>query len=69
MTLDVSDDDELAIADLLTRTIDDARYPLSPRIQTLRAILAKPRPEPVREPVAPLKVYESPSKGRYRRRG
>jgi hypothetical protein len=31
------------------------RPPLSPRIQTLKAILGKMRPEPVREPLPPLK--------------
>jgi hypothetical protein len=36
------------------------RYPFSRRIQTLRAILAKLRPEPVREPSPPPKVYAPP---------
>ena len=35
---------------LLRNAIDDDRYPLSPRVQTLKAILAKIRPEPAREP-------------------
>jgi hypothetical protein len=34
----------------LRRTIDDDRYPLSPRVQTLKAILAKIQPEPAQEP-------------------
>src|SRR5580692_7978550 len=34
---------------LLSRTIDDDRYPLSPRIQSLKGVLATLRPEPVRE--------------------
>jgi hypothetical protein len=34
--LDLSDDEAAALAKLLTRTIADDRYPLSPRIQTLR---------------------------------
>jgi len=42
---------------LLTRTIADDRYPLSQRILALKAILAKLRPEPVREPLPPPKVY------------
>jgi len=45
----------------LKRTIDDDRYPLSPRIGVLRGILAKlepPRPAPAPQP--PLKVYEPP---------
>jgi hypothetical protein len=39
----------------LVRVIDSDRYPLSPRIRTLRAILGKLRPEPVREPLPPRK--------------
>jgi hypothetical protein len=45
----------------LTRELHDIvesdRYPFSPRIRTLRAILAKLRPEPVREPLPPPKRY------------
>jgi hypothetical protein len=44
--LELSDEEAAA---LLTRTIADDRYPLSPRIRTLRGILAKLRAEPVRE--------------------
>jgi hypothetical protein len=54
---------------LLSDTIDGDRYPLSPRILTLKAILAKIRPEPERKPLPPLQHFEPPSKGRYRRRG
>jgi hypothetical protein len=53
---------------LLSRTIDADHYPLSPRVHTLKAILAKLRPEPVNPPLPPLKRYEPPSRGRYRRR-
>jgi hypothetical protein len=42
------------------------RYFLSPRIVVLKEILAMLRPEP--EPPPPLRNYEPPSKGRYRRR-
>jgi hypothetical protein len=58
MTLDLSDQEVDALATLLRRTIDDDRFPLSPRIQTLKTILGKIRPEPVREPLPPLKHYE-----------
>jgi len=44
------------------------KYPLSPRIQTLKAILAKIRPEPVREPLPRLKHYEPPRASAKRRR-
>jgi hypothetical protein len=37
-------------------------------VQTLKAILAKLRPEPIQEPRPPPKHYEPPFKGRYRRR-
>jgi hypothetical protein len=50
MNLELSDADITILADLLKRTIDDDRYPLSPRVTRLREILAKLRPEPVREP-------------------
>ena len=45
----LTDDEKTALVALLKRTIDDDRYPLSPRIRTLRGILAKlepPRPAP-----------------------
>jgi len=84
MNFDLADDEIRALLNLLMDAIEDARYPLSPRIQTLRAILIKiakmegVAPELAeklrryapREPAAPsLKHYEPPSKGRYRRRG
>jgi len=39
-----------ALTQELHDIIENDRYPLSPRIRTLRAILAKLRPEPVRDP-------------------
>jgi hypothetical protein len=60
MTLDLSDPETDALATLLRRAIDDDRFPLSPRIQTLKAILGKIRPEPTREPLPPPKVYAPP---------
>jgi hypothetical protein len=59
-------------AEVLTRElhsiIQNDRYPLSPRIVALREILTMMRPEPEREPLAPQRHYEPPSKGRYIRR-
>jgi hypothetical protein len=55
MMLDPTDEETDALAELLSRAIDEDRYPLSPRIQTLKAILSKIRPEPVREPLPPRK--------------
>jgi hypothetical protein len=68
MTLDLTDEETDALARLLSRTIDDGRYPLSPRVQNLKGILAKIRPEPVREPLPPAKVYAPPRATAVRRR-
>ena len=68
MMLDLTDEETDALARLLSRTIDDDRYPLSSRVQTLKAILAKIRPEPVREPLPPPKVYAPPRATAVRRR-
>ncbi len=71
MNLDLSDDETAALTRLLRDTIDGDRHPLSPRIQTLKAILDKIEPPPVREPLPPLKVYAPPraTAGNRRRRG
>jgi hypothetical protein len=68
MQLDLNDDETAALTRLLTNTIDADRYPLSPRIQILKAIRAKVRPEPVREPLPPSKVYAPPRAAQSRRR-
>jgi hypothetical protein len=62
MNLDLTDAEAEALAQELGGTIDRARYPFSPRIQTLRVILAKLRPEPAREPLPPRRHYEPPSR-------
>jgi hypothetical protein len=49
------------------RTIDDDRYPLSPRVQTLKAILAKIQPKPTQEALPPPKRYAPPSATTTRR--
>lgn len=70
MTLDLTDDEAGALAKHLRRTLDDDPFPLAPRLDPLKAILAKleppvPQPEPLRSlpPAGP-----SPRHGRYRRR-
>ena len=68
MTVELTDDETAALTRLLSDTIDGDRFPLSPRIQTLKAILAKLRPEPVREPLPPLKQYAPPRATAIRRR-
>jgi hypothetical protein len=55
--LDLSD---AALIKELPDITGNDRHPFSARIQTLRAILAKLRPEPVREPLPPPKVYAPP---------
>jgi hypothetical protein len=67
--LELSQVEAEALVRELARIVEGDRYPLSPRIQTLRAILTKLRPEPPREPLPPLKTYEPPRAGRYKRRG
>jgi len=67
MVLDLSEEETDALARLLRRTIEDDRYPLSPRIQILKGSLAKIRPEPARKPLPPLKHYEAPRVGGRRR--
>ena len=68
MKLDLTDEETDALTRLLSDTIDNDRYPLSPRIQRLRAVLAKIQPEPVRPPLAALKHYEPPRAGAAKRR-
>jgi len=84
MNLDLTDSETRALLNLLMDSIEDDRYPLSPRIQTLRAILMKiaemegvapelaeklGRYAPPAPTAPPPKHYEPPSKGTYRRRG
>ena len=68
MMLDLTEADTDALATLPSRTIDNDRYPLLPRIQTLKGILAKIWPEPEREPLPPLNRYEPPRASAARRR-
>jgi hypothetical protein len=66
--LDLSEEEAAALIKELADITGNDRYPFSPRIQTLREILGKLRPEPPREPPPPLKQYEPPSRGRYPKR-
>jgi hypothetical protein len=69
MNLDLSDEETTALLRELDDIIENDRFPLSPRILALKAIRAKLRPEPVREPEPPRKHYEPPRVGRRRRAG
>jgi hypothetical protein len=81
MHLDLTDEETAALTQELHDIVENDRYPFSlsrshlrcsPRIRTLRGILAKLRPEPAREPLPPPpKVYAPPraTAGRRRRAG
>jgi hypothetical protein len=57
----LTDDEKTALTALLRRTIDADHYPLSPRIGTLRGILAKLEPpKPAPAPLPPLEAYAPP---------
>jgi hypothetical protein len=58
MTPDLTDDDKAILAALLRETIAADRFPLSPRVKSFKAILAKldppaPRSEPIPPPKPP----------------
>jgi hypothetical protein len=58
---DLTDDEKAALVDLLAGVIESDRFPLSPRVQLLRRILAKLRDNPAaatveRETTRPLPV-------------
>ena len=66
MHLDLSEEETFALLNLLTKTIENDRYPLSPRIQTLRGILTKfgpmaPAPPPPARP--PTAEERDPNRG------
>jgi hypothetical protein len=68
MTPDFSDEELRILAKLVRRTIEEDRFPLSPRLDPLRAILARldpPKPKPERP--QPLKPGDAPSHGQGRR--
>ena len=69
MPPDLTDAETEVIVRLLRHAIDNDRYPFSPRIQQMKAILDKLGPEPARQPLPPpLKHYAAPRVGRSRRR-
>jgi hypothetical protein len=68
MHLELSDEQAALLAKELRDLIDGDRYFLSPRVRTLQEILDMIRPQPVRKPPPPLRPYEPPKMGRYRRR-
>jgi hypothetical protein len=73
MQLELTDDEAAALLRLLNQTIADDRFPLSPRIKTLRAIRAKlpgaPPEPPSAQPPTPEErdPRRAPRQGRRRR--
>jgi hypothetical protein len=68
--LNLTDDEKEALIALLKRTLEYARFPLAPRLDPLKAILARldpPSPQPA--PLPPLRPGMVPRVGRGRRRG
>ena len=62
MHLDLSNEEAAALTQELHDIVESDRYTFSPRIRTLRGIIAQLRPEPVREPLPPPpKVYAAAS--------
>jgi hypothetical protein len=68
MQLDLTDEETAALLQGPNTLIDGDKYFLSPRVQAWKRIRAKIRPEPVREPLPPIKHYEPPRIGKGRRR-
>ena len=74
MHLDLTDEETFALLNLLTETIENDRFPLSPRVQTLRGILAKfgsiahAPPPPARVPTPEERDPSRRPRGRSRRR-
>jgi hypothetical protein len=68
-TSTLTDTAAAALTQELHDTVESDRYPFSPRIRTLSAILGNLKPEPARPAAsAPPRHFEPPSKGIYRRR-
>jgi hypothetical protein len=55
--LDLTDEETAALTQEVHKIVENDRYPFSHRIRTLRAARNKLRPEPVREPLPPTRVY------------
>ena len=68
MNLDLTDEETAALLRELDGLIDGDRYFMAPRIKTLKAIRAKIRPEPVREPQPPPPKQYAPPRPTARQR-
>jgi hypothetical protein len=62
--LPLSGDEKLALVTALKRLIDEDRYPLSPRVRTLTAILARLQPpKPARKVLRPTTAHPGATAG------
>jgi hypothetical protein len=69
MILELSDDEAAALTRHLRQALDYDPYPLAPRIDPLKSVLAKLKPPtPRSEPPPPLKPGMGPSRGQGRGR-
>ena len=68
MNLDLTDEETAALLRELDGLIDGDRYFMSQRIKTLKAIRAKIRPEPVREPLPPPPKQYAPPRATAKQR-
>jgi hypothetical protein len=68
MKFDLSDEQAAALTEELSDIIEKDRWPFSPHIWMLKSILAKLRPDPVRQPLSPVKRHEPPRAIAARRR-
>src|SRR6266404_7661816 len=64
----LTDEETAALLRELDGLIDGDRYFMSPRIKTLKAIRAKIRPEPVREPLPPPPKQYAPPRATAKQR-
>src|SRR5207245_11654628 len=68
MNLDLTDEETAALLQELDSLIDGDRYFMSPRIKILKAIRAKIRPEPAREPLPPPRKQYAPPRATAKQR-
>jgi hypothetical protein len=61
LPLDLTDEEKRALIALLKRTLEYARFPLAPRLDPLKAILAKLDP-PAPAPLPPLRAGNGPQR-------
>jgi hypothetical protein len=69
MIFDMTDEETEALLRELNNLIDGDRYQFSERVRDLKAIRAKIRPEPVREPLPPPPKQYAPRATAAKRRG